>query len=45
MELDLLGGVRSFLKDTIFAHPDDIKEAEKKKSLKKKKSPKKKKGQ
>ena len=42
IDIDLSAGVRSFLKDTIFAHPDDIKEAEKKK---KKKPSKKKKGQ
>ena len=31
MELDLSAGVRSFLKNTIFAHPDDIKEEKNKK--------------
>jgi len=30
MELDLSAGVRSFLKNTIFAHPDDVKADENK---------------
>ena len=38
--LDLSAGVRSFLKNTIFAHPDDVKEDKRGKAS----SPKKKKG-
>ena len=36
MVLDLLSGVRNFLRNTIFAHPDDVKEPKKKKTPKKK---------
>ena len=36
MELDLLRGVRNFLRNTIFAHPDDVKEPKKKKTVKQK---------
>ena len=45
--IDLEAGVRSFLRNTIFAHPEDIKEDEKKKGsmVEKLSPPKKKKGQ
>ena len=45
LPIDLEAGVRSFLRSTIFAHPDDIKADEgKKTTTPKKKDPKKKSG-
>ena len=48
IDIDIVAGVRSFLRSTIFAHPDDIRADEEKKTSKapKKEStkPKKKKG-
>jgi len=37
MEFDIVKNIRELLKDTIFAHPDDVKADKKKKPSKKKK--------
>ena len=36
LDIDIVAGVRNFLKSTIFAHPDDVKEAVKATTPKKK---------